>query len=52
MKLRVKEIAEALDADTSDILAICTILNLPVNSTISSLSIEQAKQITDYYESH
>ena len=50
MKLRVKEIAEALDTEVSDIIAICAILKLPANSSISSLSIENAKKITDYYE--
>ena len=50
MKLRVKELAEALEVDTSDILAICAILKIPAASRISSLTIEEAKQVTDYYE--
>tara|TARA_Y100001968_G_C18877024_1_gene489894 strand:+ start:247 stop:414 length:168 start_codon:yes stop_codon:yes gene_type:complete len=50
MKLRVNELAKALNADEADILAICAILKLPVNSRISSLTIENAKKITDYYE--
>ena len=52
MKLRVKELAEALGAEIEDILAICTFLHLPASSRISSLSIQQAKQVTDYYEAH
>ena len=51
MRLRVKEIAKALDVDISDVIAVCTLLDLPVNSTISSLSIEDAKKVTDYYKS-
>lgn len=49
MKLRIKELAEALDADIADVLAICTILKLPSTSSISSVNIEDAKKITDYY---
>ena len=48
--LRVLELAEALDADYSDILAICAILNLTATSRISTLSFEDCKKITDYYE--
>tara|TARA_Y100001968_G_C19255501_1_gene666595 strand:- start:506 stop:673 length:168 start_codon:yes stop_codon:yes gene_type:complete len=49
MKLRIKELAEALEAETADVLAICAILKLPATSSISSLNIEDAKKITDYY---
>ena len=52
MKLRVNELAEALNADESDVLAICAILQLPVNSRISSLTLENAKKVTDYYQLH
>ena len=48
--LRVLEIAEALDADTSEILAICAILGLSATSRISTLSFEDCKKVTDYYE--
>ena len=48
--LRVLELAEALDADYSDIIAICTILNLAATSRLSTLSFEDCKKITDYYE--
>ena len=49
--LRVLELAEALEADSSDILAICAILNLTATSRLSTLSFEDCKKITDYYES-
>ena len=52
MNLRVNELAKALDAEESDVLAICTLLKLPVTSRISSMSIENAKKVTDYYEIH
>ena len=52
MKLRVKEISEALNADIDDIISICMILDLPASSSISSLSIDEAKKIIDYYESN
>ena len=48
--LRVLELAEALDADYSDILAICAILNLTATTRLSTLSFEDCKKITDYYE--
>jgi len=52
MKLRVNEIALALNVDVSDVIAVCTILELPVTSRISSLTIQDAKKITDYYENN
>ena len=48
--LRVLELAEALEADYSDILAICAILNLNATSRLSTLSFEDCKKITDYFE--
>ena len=48
--LRVLELAEALEADCSDIIAICAILNLTATSRLSTLSFEDCKKITDYYE--
>jgi len=49
-KLRVKELAEALKVETSDIIAICILLKIPASSPISSLSIDQCKEIIDYLE--
>tara|TARA_B100000575_G_C22884465_1_gene515088 strand:- start:56 stop:226 length:171 start_codon:yes stop_codon:yes gene_type:complete len=49
--LRVLELAKALEADHSDILAICAVLNLTATSRLSILSFEDCKKITDYYES-
>jgi len=48
--LRVLELAQALETDYSDILAICAILNLTATSRLSTLSFEDCKKITDYYE--
>ncbi len=48
--LRVLELAQALEADYSDILAICAILNLTATTRLSTLSFEDCKKITDYLE--
>ena len=48
--LRVLELAQALEADYSDIIAICAILNITANTRLSTLSFEDCKKITDYYE--
>jgi len=48
--LRVIELADALDAESSDIIAICAILKFKATSRLSTLSFEECKQITDYYE--
>tara|TARA_Y100000589_G_C26972513_1_gene555179 strand:+ start:420 stop:584 length:165 start_codon:yes stop_codon:yes gene_type:complete len=48
--LRIIELAEALQKDTSDILATCAILRLNATSRLSMLSFEDCKRITDYYE--
>tara|TARA_Y100001968_G_scaffold84290_1_gene75357 strand:+ start:3283 stop:3480 length:198 start_codon:yes stop_codon:yes gene_type:complete len=47
-RLRVKELAEALNVDSPDIISICALLNIPASSPLSSLSVEQCKQIIDY----
>ena len=49
-KLRVKELAEAISVDCPDIIATCTILKIPASSPLSSLSVDQCKQIVDYLE--
>jgi hypothetical protein len=51
-KLRVKEIAEALNIDSSEIIASCTLLEIPASSPLSSLSIEQCKKIIDHIEKY
>tara|TARA_Y100000589_G_scaffold128804_1_gene122641 strand:- start:753 stop:923 length:171 start_codon:yes stop_codon:yes gene_type:complete len=48
--LRVLELAQALEADYSDIIAICAILNLNATTRLSTLSFEDCKRITDFYE--
>tara|TARA_Y100001968_G_C19390224_1_gene735151 strand:- start:228 stop:410 length:183 start_codon:yes stop_codon:yes gene_type:complete len=49
-KLRVKELAEALGTDISDVISICSLLGIPANSPLTSLTIEQCKKVVDYYE--
>tara|TARA_B100000214_G_C23753088_1_gene528700 strand:+ start:371 stop:559 length:189 start_codon:yes stop_codon:yes gene_type:complete len=49
-RLRVKELAEALNVDSPEIIATCTLLKIPASSPISSLSVEQSKEIIDYIE--
>jgi len=51
-KLRVKELAEALNVDYSEIIATCTILKIPASSSLSSLSVDQCKEIVDYLENN
>ena len=49
-RLRVKELAEALNVDSPEIIAICAILKIPASSPLSSLSVEQSKEIIDYIQ--
>ena len=49
-KLRIKELSEALSLDAPDIIAICTLLKIPASTSLSSLSVEQCKEIIDYLE--
>tara|TARA_Y100000589_G_C26944475_1_gene543800 strand:+ start:343 stop:525 length:183 start_codon:yes stop_codon:yes gene_type:complete len=49
-KLRVKELAKALNVDTPEIIATCILLKIPASSPLSSLSVEQSKQIIDYIQ--
>ena len=48
--LRVLELSEALNVDSSDLLAVCTILKINATSRLSMLSFQESKLITDYYE--
>ncbi len=48
--LRILELAEALDVECSDLIAICAILNINATSRLSTLSFQDCKEITDYYE--
>ena len=47
-KLRVKELAEILSVDAPEIIAICTILKIPASSPLSSLKIDECKNIINY----
>ena len=48
--LRVLELSQALNVDTSDLLAVCAILNFKATSRLSMLSFQECKKITDYFE--
>ena len=49
-RLRVKELAAALNVDSPEIIATCILLKIPASSPLSSLSIEQSKEIIDYIQ--
>ena len=48
--LRVLELSEALNIDSSELLAVCAILEINATSRLSMLSFEECKKVTDYYE--
>ena len=48
--LRVLELSEALDVDSSDLIALCAILKIKATSRLSMLSFEECKMLTDYSE--
>ena len=50
-KLRVKELAMAIGVDSPEIIATCTILNIPASSPLSILSVDQCKEIINYIKS-
>ena len=49
-RLRVKELAEALSVDSPEIIATCTLLQIPASSPLSSLTLEQSKEIIDHFQ--
>ena len=49
-KLRVKELANELKLDYPEIIATCIHLQIPATSPLSTLSVEQCKEIIDYLE--
>ena len=49
-RLRVKELAEALNVDSPEIIAACVLLQIPASTPLSSLSVEQSKKIIDYIQ--
>ena len=49
-RLRVKELAEVLGVDSPEIIATCILLKIPASSPLSSLSIQQSKEIIDYIQ--
>ena len=48
--LRVIELSEALNVDSSDLLAVCALLKYNACTRLSMLTFEECKVITDYYE--
>ena len=48
--LRVLELSEALNVDSSDLLAVCAILKFKATTRLSLLTFEECKLITEYYE--
>ena len=50
--LRVIELSEVLNVDSSDLLAVCAILKCKASSRLSMLTFEECKVITDFYESN
>ncbi len=48
--LRLIELSEALNVDSSDLLAVCAILKIKASSRLSMISFEECKKISDYYE--
>ena len=49
-RLRVKELADALNVNYPEIIATCILLKIPASSPLSSLSVEQSKEIIDYIQ--
>ena len=47
-RLRVKELAEALGLDSTEIISTCIILKIPASSPLTSLTVDQCKDIIDY----
>ena len=49
-RLRVKELADALSVDSPEIIATCALLKIPASSPLSSLTVDQSKEIIDYIQ--
>ena len=47
-KLRVKELAEAMGIDYPEIISTCILLKIPASSPLTTLSVDQCKEIIDY----
>ena len=48
--LRVLELAEKLNVGTNDLIAVCTLLDIPASSRISCLTNQHAKKLIEYYK--
>ena len=49
-RLRVKELADALGVGSPEIIAACALLKIPASSPLTSLSVEESKEIIDYIQ--
>ena len=49
-KLRVKELADALCVDSSEIIATWSLLKIPASSPLTSLTVDQCKEIIDFLQ--
>ena len=49
-RLRVKELAKALNVDSPEIIATCILLKIPASSPLSSLTVDQSKIIIEYIQ--
>jgi len=48
--LRVLELANALNAEVADVLAVCAILKFNSSTRLSMLTFDECKKISEYYE--
>ena len=52
MAIRIIELAKKLEVETSDLIAVCVLLQIPASTRISCLSKEQAKVLINYYKNN
>ena len=52
VRLRVKELAEALNVESADVISVCTLLDIQATSALTSLGLKECKKITDFYENN
>jgi len=50
VKLRVKELASALSKEVNEVIQTCLLLGINAKTGLTTLSIEECKVVTDYYE--
>ncbi len=52
MSIRVIELATKLEVETSDLIAVCVLLQIQANTRISCLSREQEQVLINYYKNN